>query len=256
MIHPLKNRLSLDVDVNPATGWGGGLSKLASVRIDGKAITGLLLEGRAPWVTKELIDKAHTLFPVVGLRFAPAGWGYYPGDAAVAAKAFSDIITRLESDGKRRVDVVEWDVETSNRTWEDEFLLGSSARGTKGIRGANGLLPKPDYPTSLGYRWGRPGVWTMEARKDASSSSAHLAAATGLLVGPQCYAGGNVLSDVTDPWFEIRTWALNNNPDRTTGAAIPLSQFLPFYPAAAAHRMRGQNEAVLFAATLLTELYA
>lgn len=255
MTHPLKNRLSIDVDVNPKTGWPGGLEKLAAVRIDGKAITGVLFEAREPWVTREFLDYAHGLFNVVGLRFAPGAWDK-GSDPAASAKRWSDRISELESDGKRRVDAVEWDVETSDLGWETEFLLGSAAKGTKGIRGALGMYPSTTSSSTLGYRWGRPGVWTMEGRKSAGYSAAHLAARTGLLVGPQCYWGGMQITDVADPWFEIRTWVLNNNPDRPQGANIGLDKFLPFYPAAREHRMIGQNEAILFAATTLTELFS
>lgn len=252
--HPLRDRLTLIIDVDPATGWPGGLNKLKGVRLDTKPITGLLVDPRMSFATAKWIDQSKLLFPMIGVRFG-SGWDYYPGDPSAAAKAGSDFITHLEADGKRRVDAVEWDIETSDFEWEKEFLLGSSTRGTKGIRGANGKMPNPNDGTSLGYRWGRFGVWTMEGRKAQPYSAAELAAKTGLLVGPQNYWGGISILGALDPMFDLQTWCLNNNPDRPQGAKIPLSQILPFMPANRAHRMAGSAQAVLFAATQLTELY-
>lgn len=255
MSHILKNKLSIDVDVNPATGWPNGLTKLAQVRIDLQPISVTFYDPRQNWVTPAFLDAAKIQHGFInGLRFVPNGWGDTARDASVVAREYSDHITRLESDGKRRIEVVEWDVETKNIAWQTEFLLGSAAKGTKGIRGARGLFPNPSNPASLGYRWGRPGVWTMEGRQSTATSVAHLAAKTGLLIGPQVYPGA-MNTNQWSLWYEIRTWVLNTNPDRP-GAFVPLAQFIPYIDAAAQYRLAGDIEGVLFATSRLTELYS
>lgn len=265
--HPLKNRIAIDVDVNPATGWGGGLPKLANVILKdnhgtptGQKVTGVLFDPRQPWCTKDFIDYAHTLFPVVGIRYVPAGWDDTLLSPEVAAKKGSDYISALENDGKRRIDVVEWDVElhdAANDYWCTKFLLGyKKADGTvlKGIRGAGGKLPNPADPSTLGYRWGRPGVWTMEGRQDASTGPIQAAANSGLLVGPQCYYG-DMSGPPLDPNFEARTWVLNDNPERPNGAKIDPHRFYPYYDANRQCRPLGISETVLFATSRLTELF-
>lgn len=245
MSHVLKNKLSIDVDDQI------GLGNLGGVRIDGKKIEAAFFEpigagGDAPRATVAVLDEWKSWGRAAGVRFVPHNWKPFAGKSgSEAAKMCSDMIADLEKDGKRRVDVVEWDIETHDIFWQTEFLLGSAVKGTKGIRGSHGKFPKPGDASSLGYRWGRPGIWTMEGRQDTNTSVAHLAAATGLLIGPQCYDGA--MTQIWDTWFEIETWVLNTNRERPNGARVPIEQFVPFYDARKSLFPVGSNEAVLFA---------
>ncbi len=235
-VHPLKGKLAIDVDDQIGVGNIGG------IRVDGRKIDVAFFDPRDPRVTAKLLDTWRGFGKLAGIRYVREWDKALTGVAA--AKKGSDYISNLEKDGVRRVDVVEWDVENKDRTDQDAFLLGSSVDGSKGIRGAGGLFPNPKNPATLGYRWGRPGVWTMEGRQSISTSSAHLAAATGLLLGPQLYDGG--MTQQWDLWYEIRTWCLNTNPDKK-GANVPLEQFIPYYDIRKGLRPVDVTEAILFA---------
>lgn len=273
MTHPLRNNLAIDVDDM------AGIGNIGGVRVENRPIMVVFCEafgtgGFANRATVKEIDTwrspawaANGQRRLYGLRFVPSGWGYVdetPGSGSRAAKKFSDAITALEADGKRRIDVVEWDVETHNMAWQKEFLLGGVSPATKGIRGAGGKLPNPKDRSTLGYRWGRPGVWTMEGRQGANGCAAHLAAKTGLWVGPQIYGGG-----MEPPgWsyqYEIRTWVLGTNPEKNCppqDMLVPIEQFIPYTDARrwdSVHngtRPEGEAETVLFATSRLTELVA
>lgn len=260
MSHPLKGKLSIDVDDQI------GIGNIGGIRIDGRKIAVAFFEPAMPGMGDAPRGDAATLKTwrgftgkVSGLRFVPHNWAAFNGlDGSAAAKLCSDYITKVEADagrliGKptdRIVDVVEWDVETHDLAWQKEFLLGradedDSGSWTKGIRGRGGHLPDPALPQTLGYRWGRPGVWTMEGRQDTTTSEAALAAETGLLVGPQLYDG--LMTELWDWHFELETWVLNTNPDRPNGARIPITSMLPYLDVRKEFRPRGVNESVLFA---------
>lgn len=255
--HILKDRLSIDVDQNPDTGWPNGLTKLSQVRIDGRPIALAFFDPRTTTLIQ--VKKWIALGGLAGVRYVPHSWDSTNGQGTptispeAAALKGSNYIGQYEQDGVRRISAVEWDVETKDRVWQQDFLVGNAMRGTKGIRGANGMYPNPADPTTLGYRWGRPGVWTMEGRQDTTTSIADLAAVSGLLVGPQVYDG----SMVANQWswhYELRTWCLNSNPGKA-GANIPLASMLPYTDADKRFRLSGDVEAVLFATSRLTELY-
>lgn len=257
MSHPLKGKFSIDVDDQI------GLGNLASAKIAGKSIPVAFFEpvgagGDAPRGTKETLDtwRGFGFGRLAGLRFVPHNWAPFSGlTGSQAAKKCSDMIAALETDGVRRVDVVEWDIETKDAAWSKEFLLGSApdpnnqATWTKGIRGRGGFLPDPTRTWTLGYRWGRPGVWTMESRQDASTGPIALAAETGLLIGPQCYNGA--MTEMYDLWYEIETWVRNENPERPNGARIPITSIIPYYDVRKSLMPVGANEAVLFATSRL-----
>ena len=248
MTHPLRGKLAIDVDDAIGVGNIGG------IRVDGRKIEVAFFDPRDPRVTGKLLDTWRGFGKVAGIRYV-LDWDKDLAPEAAARKA-SDYIAALEFDGKRRVDVVEYDVETHDYHRQITFLLGDPVTGTKGIRGAMGRYPDSADKTTLGYRWGRPGVWTMEGRQDAGTSAAAEAATTGLLVGPQLYNGGYTRPDGTkvpdmteqwDLWFEIQTWCLNSNPDRPNGAHIPVGQILPYYDIRKGLRPVGVAEAILFA---------
>lgn len=241
MPHPLRGKLSIDVDDAIGVGNIGG------IRVDGRKIEVAFFDPRDPRTTPQLLDTWRGFGKLAGIRYV-LEWdaGLAP---EVAAKKASDYITKLEADGKRRVDVAEWDVETHDLDRQLRFLLGSRSDddtgALKGIRGAGGFLPDPGRQFTLGYRWGRPGVWTMEGRQDAGTSAAAQAAATGLLVGPQLYDGP--MTECWDLWFEIQTWCLNSNPERPNGARIPIDKLIPYYDIRKGLMPVGVNEAILFA---------
>jgi hypothetical protein len=237
-LHPLKGKLSIDVDDQI------GLGNLASAKVGGKPILVAFFEPADPGYGDAPRGDVKTLKEwrgfgagrLSGLRFVPHNWRLFDGlSGSAAAKVCSDYITKVEAGGQRIVDVVEWDIETHDTAWQKDFLLGSApdpndqSTWTKGIRGRGGFLPDSTRTWTLGYRWGRPGVWTMEGRQSTNSSFAAVAAETGLLVGPQCYNGA--MTQSWDLWFEIQTWCLNNNPDRPNGAQIPVTQMIPYYEA-------------------------
>ena len=260
MIHPLQGRIAIDVDDQ------AGIGNIGGMKVEGRPVTVAFFEPKgmpgsaSPRATKSEIDLYRSWGKAAGLRFVPSGWGWVDGahamSAAEAAKLASDAITLLESDGKRRIDVVEWDVETKNALWQVEFLLGSESKGTKGIRGASGQFPNPSDPSTLGYRWGRPGVWTMEGRQDVTTSVAHLAAKTGLWVGPQIYSG--TMSGKQWSWqYELQTWVKGTNIEKTCPPAeylVPLAQMIPYTDARDSLRSEGEAETVLFATSRATAL--
>lgn len=264
-MHPLKGILSIDVDDNT------GLGNIAGVRVEGRPITCAFFEpvgagGTAPRGTKETLRTWRNFGEgrIAGFRFVPHNWSAFVGKTgSEAAKICSDMIDAVEWStvaGKRvyerLVDVVEWDIENvlghHDMPWQMEFLNGKP--GTKGIRGANGKPLDRNDPTTLGYRNGRAGVWTMEGHQDINTSAGAQAAASGLLIGPQAYNGP--MTEAWDPWYEVLTWCQNANPDRPNGAKVPTDQFLPYYDARKILRPVGIVETVLFATTRLTELYA
>src|SRR5207253_117217 len=151
---------------------------------------------------------------LAALRFAPGWYGWpVPGDCA---KIFSDTIGDFEHDGVRRVAVVEYDVEPPHNTpeetarfltWQTDFLLGyKMTDGTivKGIRGAGGKYPNQKDPTTLGYRPGRPFVYTFEGRQTEKQAAAGTAARAGGKVGPQPYNGA--MTEVWDDNREFIQW--------------------------------------------------
>ena len=235
--HPLRGKLAIDVDDQIGVGNIGG------IRVDGRDIDVAFFDPRDPRVTPKLLDTWRSFGKLAGIRYV-LEWDAGLSPTAAALKA-SNYITKLEADGKRRVDVVEWDVETHDVPRQLEFLLGAFDGNTKGIRGAGGRLPNPIDPSTLGYRWGRPGVWTMEGRQDASTSAAARAAETGLLFGPQLYNGA--MTEQWDLWYEIQTWCLNSNPERPNGARIPLAKVIPYYDIRKGLRPSAPTEAILFA---------
>jgi hypothetical protein len=246
-MHPLKGVLSIDVDDQISLGSLGGL------RYDDRPVTCAFFDPRDPRVTPAFADAWRSFGRRFGLRYVPHSWD--PGlSAKDAAKKVSDYIAALEADGKRRVDAVEYDTETHDVTWQHDYLIGADGTTDKGIRGRGGKLPDPHDPATLGWRWGRPGVYTFEGRQSTQTVEAPLAASCGLLVGPQCYDG-----DMTELWswqYELRTWVLNANPDRP-GATIPLELMIPYADARPhgatvpnwARYIPGDVEAVLFASS-------
>lgn len=246
MTHILDNRLAIDVDNDPATGWPNGLTKLRDIQLDGRPIEVAFF---SPLLhSPKHLDQWKGFGRVAGLRFGPEWWG--TPDPLVCAKIFSDAIGRFESDGKRRVDVAEYDIETHDLAWQLAFLLGTrdeddSASWTKGIRGGGGMYPDPAKPQTLGYRWGRPFVYTFEGRQDQTTSAGDVAAKAGGKVGPQPYNGA--MSEVWDDNREFITWVRSG--------LVPASRFTLYRDAAQAHRPRGMTEGILFATSRLTELY-
>jgi hypothetical protein len=85
----------------------------------------------------------------------------------------------------------------------------------------------------------------MEGRQDVTTSAADAAATTGLLVGPQLYNGG--MTECWDLWYEILTWCLDANPEKSNGARIPLDKLIPYYDVRKALRPTAVSEAILFA---------
>lgn len=269
MTHPLDDRIAIDVDQDHTKGWPGGLAKLKQVRIGDRPISVLFFDPHEKkpdgtyWVTSKTLDDAAALGFVPGMRYV-SHWddGADPDQAALIG---STHISRLEADGKRRVQVVEWDVEQQQGghdvDWQTKLLIGWTTPGgarVRGLRGCGGFYPDPKDPSSLGYRWGRPFVFTMEGRQNKTSSAALVAARAGGKVGPQCYNGAydNVpdMDEMWDPWWEIRTWVLGENGN--DGEKIPLTSFIPYYDARKAKRLSGVSETVLFATSRLTELYS
>jgi hypothetical protein len=232
-VHPLRGKLAIDVDDQI------GIGNIGGIRVDGRKIGVAFFDPRDPRVTAKFIDTWRGFGKLAGLRYV-LEWDSNLSSADAAKKA-SDYITKLETnpDGTttRRIDVVEWDVETHDIPRQAEFLIGDAAKATKGIRGANGRLPSSADPSSLGYRWGRPGVWTMEGRQDTNSSVAQFAAVTGLLVGPQLYDGA--MTECWDLWYEIKTWCL--------GAGVPIDKIIPYYDIRKGLRPSDVTEAILFA---------
>lgn len=255
MIHPLKDRLAIDVDGDPATSWPNGLTKLSQVKVDGRPIAVAFFDPRFPNCRK-YIDQWRSLGRLAGIRYVPHSWdaGKTGQECAMIMSAY---VAQFETDGVRRIDVVEHDIETHDLVFQSDYLLGKVLPDgktiTKGVRGAGGKLPNPKDPNTLGYRWGRPGIWTMEGRQDTTTSLAHIAAQTGLLVGPQLY-DGSMKANQWSCWYEIKTWCLNANPGKQ-GASVPLDKFLPYTDADKRFRLTGDVEAVLFATSRLTELY-
>lgn len=256
-MHVLKNKLSIDVDDQI------GLGNLGGIRIEGKPILCAFFEPAAPGMGDCPRGDVKTLQTwrgfgggrISGLRFVPHNWPAFKDmDGDQAAKVCSDYITKVELEAKARiVDAVEWDVETHSLQWAKEFLVGKSeAEGgpTKGIRGAGGFLPDPVRAWTLGYRWGRPGVFTTEGRQDTTTAQAALAVEAGLLFGPQCYNGA--MSEAWDLWFELQTWVLNANPQRPNGARVPITSVLPYYDAKKELFPKGAQETVLFASSRLS----
>jgi hypothetical protein len=240
--HPLRGKLAIDVDDQIGVGNIGG------IRVDGRDIDVAFFDPRDPRVTPKLLDTWRGFGKLAGIRYV-LEWDKDLAPEAAAKKA-SDYITALEKDGKRRVDVVEWDVETHDHDRQLRFLLGSreeqdNGSWLKGIRGAGGYFPGSSPPQTYGYRWGRPGVWTMEGRQDATTSAADYAATSGLLVGPQLYDGD--MTECWDLWYEIQTWCLNANPERPNGARIPIGSLIPYYDVRKALRPSAVSEAILFA---------
>jgi hypothetical protein len=265
-MHPQFGKLGIDIDDDFRTQWGGGLSKLSRVRVNGQPVAVWyfdphLKQANGDWVTNPAdLETSKNLGATPAMRFVTSWYDGQPPE--VVAKAGSDFIARLDA-GTRRVACVEWDVELQQGKhdigWQQKFLLGyrvvTNQQTTmfKGIRGAGGLFPNPKQPASLGYRWGRPGVWTMEGMQDASSNVANLAAETGLLIGPQCYNGP--MSERWDAWFEVLTWCMDSNPWRQFGAKVPIEKFIPYYDARKDMRFPNQNYTVMYATSRLTELY-
>jgi hypothetical protein len=241
--HPLRGKLAIDVDDQIGVGNIGG------IRVDGRDIDVAFFDPRDPRVTPALLDTWRGFTgKFAGIRYV-LEWDRNLAPETAAKKA-SDYISRLEADGKRRVDVVEWDVETHDVPRQLAFLNGSrqdddSGSWLKGIRGRGGFAPDPSAPQTLGYRWGRPGVWTMEGRQDTTSSAAAQAAVTGLLVGPQLYDGA--MTECWDLWYELLTWCLNANPERPNGARIPVGLLIPYYDVRSSSRPAAVSEAILFA---------
>jgi hypothetical protein len=253
MAHPLKGKLSVDVDNDHVLGWPGGLDKLARVRVDGTPIGAAFFdphmrrEGGDRVVTPATLDEAlhHGILPC--LRY-DTSWDGGPGTPPeVCAQRGSEHIAWFERDGKRRVVAVEWDNESHDALWEMRFLLGyvtDDGRRVKGIRGCGGSFPDPARPETLGYRWGRPFVWTFEGRQTVAQSAANHAAKAGGLVGPQLYNGP--MTETWSMWREIRYWV---------GVGVPIEQLLFYVDARRRNRDSGVDEAVLFATSRLTELY-
>jgi hypothetical protein len=240
--HPLRGKLAIDVDDQIGVGNIGG------IRVDGRDIDVAFFDPRDPRVTAAFIDTWRGFGKLAGIRYV-LDWDKNLEPAAAALKA-SNYITALEKDGVRRVDVVEWDSESKDYDREVEFLVGKPVTvsgGTKGIRGRGGRLPDPSLTMTLGYRWGRPGVWTMEGRQDNSTSAAATAADTGLLVGPQLYNGA--MTEQWDYHYELLTWCLNANPEKPNGAHIPLDKLIPYYDIRKGLRPTAVSEAILFAAS-------
>lgn len=255
-MHPLKNKIAIDVDDQV------GIGNLGGVRIEGRPIEVAFFEpvgagGDAGRANVKEIDTWRSFGRLAGLRFVVDGWGWTTSmSGSAAALKASRFIDALEADGKRRIDVVEYDVETKDIAWQKEFLLGkfvADGIGTKGIRGANGMLPDPTRSFTLGYRWGRPGVWTIEGRQDIGTSEAALAAESGLLVGPQLY-DGSMNAPMWSYHYELRTWCRGDNPGKSS-TRIPFDKIIPYTDARRENRLSGESECVLFATSRLTELF-
>ncbi len=243
--HPLDNNVSLVIDAEVATGWGGGLPKITTVT--DPEIQALTFDPRM--VSLAEVKEAIRLGFLVGIRYDP-GWDNYPAPH-VAAKRASDYIGMFEQDGVRRISFGEYDVETHDTHWQLRFLLGDRLPDltvTKGIRGAGGMFANPADPSTLGYRWGRPFIYTFEPGQSPTTCLAKTAWQAGGKIGPQLYDKNMKPRDL---WWEIRTWHL--------GAGIPLEAFRFFYSAAAPGTVNGRpswiSQGVLFAATTCTELH-
>jgi hypothetical protein len=264
--HILDNRIAVDVDNDHRTGWPGGLSKLAAVTLDQAQTIGVaffdphLVDAQAQRiVTQATLDEWKLKGRIAGLRFGPNWYGW--PEPSWCAKIFSDEITRLEAnpDGTttRRVDVCEYDVEPPHNTaeetayyrdWQIKFLLGyarSDGSFAKGIRGAGGYYPDSRDPRTLGYRWGRPFVYTVEGRQTLAQIPADVVVRAGGKFAPQPYNGA--MTEVWDDMREFQTWV-------RTGIVLP-GFFTLFGDAAQAHRPLGMRERILFATSRLTELY-
>jgi hypothetical protein len=243
MAHILENKLSIDQDSSVTTGWPDGLRGLRDTRIEGRPIEVCFFDPRTVPVAVLRQWEGVGYNRISGLRMDPSWWGGTSVDAGVMAKKFSDQIETFQPK------VVEYDVENKDVMWQIRFLLGTTlADGTrvKGLRGCGGDYPDPSRPETLGYRWGRPFVWTFEGRQTSATNAAHIAAAAGGKIGPQPYDGS--MNEHWDLWWEIKTWVLSG--------LVPLKSFLPYYDADAKHRPGGVSEAVLFATSRCTELLA
>lgn len=243
MAHVLKGKVAIDVDNDIHTGWPGGLEKIGKVK--DPAITCLLFDPRV--VTLADVKAALTLGFLVGIRYDPA-WdkdsaGNYP-KPEVAAKRASDYVAKCEADGVKRVSFVEYDVETHDRVWQIKFLLGYKVGTTilKGVRGAGGQFPDPAKPETLGYRWGRPFVYTFEPGQSTATCAADVAQLAGGLVGPQLYDKNMKRRDMR---WELKTWVEE--------ALVPFERMWFYY--GANDRPSWIFEGCLFATTLLPELY-
>jgi hypothetical protein len=118
----------------------------------------------------------------------------------------------------------------------------------KGFRGRGGVLPDASKTETLGWRWGRPFVYTFEGRQARSTAAAVTAARAGGLIAPQLYNGA-----MTEEWpwhEELRTWCRTDGPQ-----TIPFNRMIPYIDADRRHRDVGHREAILFATSRLTELY-
>lgn len=246
--HPLENAVALVIDAEVSTGWGGGLPKILT--LEDPEIEAVTFDPRM--VSLDEVNEAIDLGLLVGVRYDPA-WdknaaGKLP-DPQVAAKRASDYIAQFEKDGERRIDYAEYDVETHDVHWQISFLLGDMVNGlpTKGIRGQGGQLPNAARPETLGYRWGRPFIYTFEPGQSPTTCAAGTAFRAGGKIGPQLYDKNMKARDM---WWEIRAWHL--------GAKIPLESIRFFYSAAAPGERNGRpswiSQGVLFAASTCTEL--
>lgn len=261
MTHILDNLVGVAVDTDHQLGWPGNLPKLRTVRADDAAISVALFDphltvkkddpdGRKEGegvVTKDTLDNWRKLGGIPGLRLDPS-WIDWP-EPGEAAKWASDQIARFDDYGIRRVDVVEYDVETHTRDWQVRFLLGytTATARVKGIRGQGGDYPDPSKPWTLGWRWGRPGVYTFEGRQTMGTSAGDVAARAGLKVAPQLYNGA--MDQVWDGQREFRYWCVD--------ADFPVSPsaFTVYSDADRDNRPHGLRDQLLFATTRLTELY-
>jgi hypothetical protein len=260
MSHLLDNLVSIAVDNDHLRGWGGtALAKLRDVRADDAVISCAFFDphitvpandplGRRAGdgiVTKGTIDEWASYGRIAGLRIDPS-WLDWPAPED-AAKWASDQIARFDEPGKRRIQVVEYDVETHNVAWQIHFLLGYISNGVrvKGIRGCGGDYPDPTKPWTLGWRWNRPGVYTFEGRQTVETSAGDVASRCGLKIAPQLYNGA--MTEVWDAQREFRYWC------GVTG--VSPGAFTVYSDARREHRPKGIRDQILFATTRLTELY-
>jgi hypothetical protein len=254
VVNPLSNVLTVCVDNDVATGWPGGLAKLGRVKIDDYAlIMNALFDARI--ASAALLDEWRSLPGLTrqaGIRYDPK-WDGAPETPPEACAAMASAhISALEQDGVRRVAVAELDVENHNVVWQEKFLLGFTTPGgvrVKGWRGRGGSLPDASLVDTLGWRWGRPFVYTFEGRQAGNTAAAVIAARAGGLIAPQLYNGA-----MTEEWpwhEELRTWCRPGQGAQV----IPFNRMIPYIDADRRHRDVGHREAILFATSRLTELY-